>query len=206
MARYDGFIAGKYPGATKKASGGGTQSLTVKPPTPSQLTQMTQRDGYDVVSPPSAPRVVASASAAPAPAPISFDDFVNNDFFYQQQLAENSRLLSDFDAETLRMRQETEARQALQRQYLAERLADMGIESAGDQASRGLLRSGSTFKKQDRINQYGVQQENDIAQMLTDLLSQRTAGRVSQEQANRAAINQVLNQLATRFNQQQQIA
>lgn len=184
------------------------QKLTVNPPSRTDLQQMGARDGYDVIPAPAAgPAIVSGGGrAAPQPAPITFDDFVKNDFFYNQRLAENERLLSDFDAETLRMQQETEARQQLQRQYLAERLADMGIASAGDQAARGMLRSGSTFQKQDRINQYGAKEENTIAQLLTDLLSERTSGRVAQEQANRAAINQVLQQLASRFNSEQVIA
>lgn len=146
------------------------------------------------------------ASAASSPAPMSLEDYISGNFLYNSQEGENSRMLQDFDAETLRMQQETEAQQNLQRSVLQQVLNNMGIESAGGLASRGLLRSGINFQEQDKINQYGVQQENGIAQMLTGLLSQRTGGRLSQEQANRQALNQVINQLTSQFNASQAVA
>lgn len=212
---YEGVGARKVAKKAAVSGGGGQslkvsppQSLIVRPPSTQDLVQMGHRDGYDVIPAPKAASGggggggVATA-AAPA---MTLDDFIKNDFFYNQQLGENERLLSDFDAESLRLQQQTEAQQRLQRQYLADRLADMGIENAGGMAANGLLRSGMTFQKQDKINEYGVQQENDIAQTLTDLLGNRQSGRVQQEAANRAAVNNILNQLAQRFNASQQIA
>jgi hypothetical protein len=202
-----GGTAGGVASAFGRGGGGGGQSLTVRPPTPQDLTQMGYRDGYQVIPAAQTSGGGGGGFATAAAAPVmTLDDFIKNDFFYNQQLGENERLLSDYDAESLRLQQQTEAQQALQRQYLADRLADMGVENAGNMAANGLLRSGLTFKKQDRINEYGVQQENDIAQTLTDLLGNRQSGRVQQEAANRAAVNNILNQLAQRFNASQQIA
>jgi len=141
-----------------------------------------------------------AAPVAPAAPQMSFDDFVAKDFGYTQTKNENSRRLQDYDAETLRSQQETEAEQEMRRAALDETLTTMGGDWANDAANRGVLRSGLYLQGQDQVDQQGVEGNQDIDQLLTNLISQRQGGRVQQEATNRGALNDVLSQLSQKFN------
>lgn len=138
--------------------------------------------------------------------PLTFDDFISKNFGYNQLRTEQGRQLSEFDNDTLRQRQLTEADQGLKRAALGKALSQMGSDWANDSASRGLLRSGLYLQGQDKVDQAGVTGNQDIDQMLTDLLGERGQGRVSLEQQQRAALNDVLSQLSQQFNKQLGIA
>jgi hypothetical protein len=173
------------------------------------------RDDY-TVTPPVAPAPVlggggggggrsGGAAAAAAPA-LTLQDYINSAFPYVQQQQTNGLNLQDFDAGTLQQQQQTQAQQDLQSSQLQNSLDTMGLNSAGDLASRGLLRSGLNFQAQDKINQYGVQQHNQIAQEMTDLVNQRAQARLQQIQANNAALNNVIASLTSQFNGQNAVA
>lgn len=142
--------------------------------------------------------------AAPAAPPMmNLDDFIKSNFLYTAEKNEGKRRLEDWDAETMRLQQETEADQKMRRAALGRRLDDAGTANAEDMAGRGLLRSGLTFQNQDRIEEEGVEQENVIAQLLTNLIGQRGHGRLNQEAQNRSALNDRISQLTDQFNQKQ---
>lgn len=146
----------------------------------------------------------ATAAAAAAPIKIpTLDQFISGDFGYNQTKQENDRRLNDFDAETLRGRQTTEADQNMRRTALQQVLQDAGGDWASDSANRGLLRSGLYQQGQDRfVDQRGVQGNQDIDQILTQFIQQRGSARVDQEAQGRSALNDVLSQLSQRYNQQ----
>ncbi len=147
---------------------------------------------------------VATAAAAATPR-VSLRDFIDQDFGYQQAQAEygdNGRRIRDFDSETTRLRGETERDQEVRRQDLTQDLGEASIESAEDLAGRGILRSGGLFVEQDKINQEGNRRRAAIDDLLTDFLSQRGSGRLQQQQANRQALNEQINQLTQRYQSQ----
>ncbi len=146
-----------------------------------------------------------AAAATQAAERPSLDDYIKSNFLYTSQENENERMLDDFDADTLRQQQDVEADQSVRRGDLYRRQADAGNANAEDFASRGLGRSGLVFQGQDRINAAGADQENSIAQLLSDLLSGRQQGRAQQEQANRSALNERINQLTSQFNSGQTV-
>lgn len=142
-----------------------------------------------------------AAGAVGAIAVPSFDQYIANDFGYRQAENENTRRLNDFDAETLRGRQQTEAEQGLRRTALQQVLQDAGGEWAGDTADRGLLRSGLYQQGQDRfVDQRGVQGNQDIDQLLSEFISNRGAGRIQEEASGRNALNEVLSRLSADYN------
>lgn len=141
-----------------------------------------------------------------APAPMTFDDFVKKNFTYTQTQNEGARRLQDFDAETLLKRQQTEAEQNMRRTALQQTLQQMGGDWANDAANRGILRSGLYLQGQDRVDKQGVTGNQDIDQLLTNLLQERSSGRVQQEASNRSALNDVLSQLSQQFNSGLQVA
>jgi hypothetical protein len=108
---------------------------------------------------------------------MTLEKFIQNHILRQQAENEAQRSLEDFDAETLRGKQETEADMAVREQDLDMQLADMGRDSAGDFASRGLERSGLMFQRQDRINEEGVRRRGDISDLLTQFIGDRGRGR-----------------------------
>ena len=142
----------------------------------------------------------AAAPVAPAAPKMSFDDFIAKDFGYKQTKNENSRRLQDYDAESLLLQQQTESEQDMRRTALEETLQQMGGDWANDAANRGILRSGLYLQGQDQVDQQGVEGNQDIDQLLTNLQSKRSTGRVAQEAANRNALNDVLSQLSEKFN------
>lgn len=142
---------------------------------------------------------VAATQAAAAP---SLDDYIKNNFLYTSTADQNQRQLDDFDAQTLKGQQDVQAQQALKQQNLQQNLNDAGQANAEDLAGRGLLRSGINFQNQDRINQGGEQQQNQIAQLLTDFTGQRQTGRQQQLTANQAALNAQIAALTQQFNGQ----
>lgn len=142
----------------------------------------------------------AAAGMAAAAPRMTFDQFLSGNPLYAMAMNENSRQLQDFDAETLRMTQETEAQQGLQRAALQRALASMANQGQGDLNARGIGRSGLAFQQQDEVNQYGVQQGNVIDQLLTSLLGQRTSGRIGVETQGRQAQNSLVERLLNQFN------
>lgn len=137
-----------------------------------------------------------SAPAAPAPPPRrSLADVIAQDYGLRQQQEESLRREGEFDLETGRLRGETEREQAVRRGDLQEDLGDMSLDSSEDLAGRGLLNSGGLFVNQDRINAEGSKRENSIAEMLTNLLSERGSGRLNLQAQNRNAYNERMNAL-----------
>lgn len=130
----------------------------------------------------------AMATAAPAITPPSLEDYVKNDYLVSQQDQENQRTLSDFDMQTTRDRSLVQLDQQGRLKTLEGQLNEAGTNSAGDLASRGLLRSGFTAQAQDRINQEGVKQRQSVADLLTNFTSGRQTARLDQEAKNRAAL------------------
>lgn len=133
---------------------------------------------------------------------MSLEDFIQNHILKRKADAEASRMLDDFDAETMRLKQETEADQAVRNQDLDMYLADAGRDAAGSLAARGLERSGLLFQAQDRINEEGVRRRSSIADLMTQLVGQRGRGRQEAERSARQMINQRIQQLSEMFNEQ----
>ena len=146
----------------------------------------------------------AAAMVAPAGPAMSLEDFIQNHFLKKQTENEMARALEDFDAETMRMQQETEADMALRQQDLQRDLDDAGLENAGSFAARGLDRSGLVFQAQDRINAEGQQRGRQIQEMLTSLLGDRGRGRIQQQRQGEALLNQRIAELTRQFNEQNQ--
>jgi len=166
-------------------------SMGYNPPKPAPQTQSLYRGGGGGGG---------AAAAAPAAPRQTFDQFLAGNPLYTMAMGESGRQLQDFDAETLRMQQETEQQQALQRAALQRSLADMANTGQGALNARGIGRSGLAFQQQDKTNQYGVEQSTGIDQLLTALLGQRTSGRLAVEQQNRQAQNTLIEQLLSQFN------
>jgi hypothetical protein len=146
----------------------------------------------------------APAVAAPPPRP-SLRDFIDNDFGYRQaqdEYGDEGRRIREFDAETLRGRGETERDQGVRREALDQDLAGESIDVAEDLAGRGMLRSGGLAVEQGRVNRSGAQRRSAIDDLLTDFISQRGSGRVQQQQANRSALNDRINQLTQQYSAQ----
>lgn len=146
---------------------------------------------------------IASMIAPSAPT-ITLEDFIQDHFLRRQTENENARGLEDFDAESLRLRQETEADMRLRQQDLQRDLDDAGLENAGSFAARGLDRSGLVFQGQDRINAEGARRGQQIQEMLTSLLGDRGRGRVERQRSGEALLNQRIAELTRQFNDQNQ--
>jgi len=129
------------------------------------------------------------AAPAAAPARKSLAQVIDEDFALRQQYDENSRLEDEFETETGRLRGETERDQAVRREELQTDLADMSLDSSESLAARGLLNSGGLFVNQDKINAEGGRRESTIADMLTNLLTQRGQGLMQVQAQGRNAIN-----------------
>lgn len=145
------------------------------------------------------------AAAAPTPPRISLQDYINNDFAYKQsqdEYGDGGRRMQEFDAQTARQRGETERDVDFRKKNLEGELGEASIDSAEDLAGRGMLRSGGLFLAQDKINQEGNQRRSSIDDILADFISQRDTERVSQQQQNRAALNEQLNQITQRYQSQ----
>lgn len=141
---------------------------------------------------------VGGAAAAP-----SLQDYINSNFLYQQQQGVNNDSLNNFDADTLAQTQETQAQQALKEQQLGQQQNQLGQTNADNLAAHGLLDSGINFQNQDKIDANGNQQKSAIDSLLTNLVSTRAQGRLTQQQANQQALNTVMNQLSQQFAGQQ---
>lgn len=146
----------------------------------------------------SAPAAVATQAAARP----SLSDYIDSNFLYQQQQGANNDAMNNFDAQTLKGQQDTQATQALRGQELQQNQDQAGNANANDLAAHGLLNSGINFQNQDRINAQGVNQQSSIDNLLSDFISGRQQGRQSQGNANRQALNGVMNQLTQQFNTQ----
>lgn len=144
--------------------------------------------------------------AAAAPAPMDFSQYLPQNFLYQQQKSEGSRLLDDYDATTLFQKQQTEADQGLRRAGLRTALNDMTLGNAGDFASRGLLRSGLFLQGNDKIAAEGVNQETSIQKLMSDLIASRTSGKNSLIAQNNSSLNDVIAKVMDQFNQTQRIS
>lgn len=142
----------------------------------------------------------SAAVAAPVPQRMSLQDYIANDFTRRQEEEAANRRMTDFDADTMRQRQFVEQDQTMKRNELGRDLGQAGIENAETMAGRGLLRSGGTFLNQDKINQQGVEKEANIADLLTKFISDRGQGRLSQEAANRQAMNERLANITNQYN------
>jgi hypothetical protein len=146
---------------------------------------------------------ISGGAPAVAAAPrVSLRDFIDNDFSYRQAQDEfgvGGRREQEFDAETKRLRGETEADQKVRREQLTQDIGDESIDAAEDLAGRGMLRSGGLFQEQDRINRSGAQRSSAIDDILSDFLSTRATGRLAQQQQNRAAINDRIQQLTSQY-------
>lgn len=105
----------------------------------------------------------------------------------------------EFEAETGRLRGETEREQGVRRQKLQTDLGEMSLDSSEDLASRGLLNSGGLFLNQDKINAEGAQRENGIAELLTNFLSQRGQGLTQLQSQGRNALNERINQITQQY-------
>lgn len=191
--------------APKTGKGGGTQSYSA-PPT--AVMPPVTRDPF-IISSPSDPISSGGGGGGGGMDTVSrpsLDDYIKSNFLYTQTDNEGKRRLDDFDAEGLRLQQETEAEQRNRRNALQRDLAEASQASSEGLAGRGLLRSGFLFQNQDKINSIGAEKENDIASLLTDLISGRQSSRRQLEASNRDALNQQIQKLTDQFNSQQQIA
>ncbi len=130
----------------------------------------------------------------------SFDQYVSGDFGYNQTRNEGDRRLQDFEAQTLLGRQQTESDQNMRRSALQQTLSQMGGDWANDAANRGILRSGLYLQGQDKVDQQGVQGNQDIDQLLSQFITGRQSEKVNLEQQNRSALNDVLSQLSQKYN------
>lgn len=140
--------------------------------------------------------------AAPAPAAPtrrSLASVIDEDFALRQQRDENARLEAEYGAETGRLRGETERDQAVRREDLQTDLQDMSLDSSESLAARGLLNSGGLFVNQDKINAEGGRRENSIADMLTNLLSQRGSGLMNVQAQGRNALNDRISQITQQY-------
>lgn len=169
----------------------------IRPPQPPATTRVTP-PARPTQQQNTAPRGTAVAPQAnPTP---TLEDYIRNNFLYTQRMNENERTLQDFDAGTLKGRQDTEADQGKRRINLRTQLDDAGEENAGDFASRGLLRSGLLFQAQDRIDAAGAEQGNLIDQLMSDFIAQREQQRLAREQENRRAQDKVVGDLTQQYN------
>ena len=144
----------------------------------------------------------APAAATAAAARPSLSDYINSNFLYQQQQGANDDSMTNYDAQTMKGQQDTEATQALRGNDLRQNQDQAGNANANDLAAHGLLNSGINFQNQDRINAQGVNQQASIDNLLSDFISGRQQGRQTQGNANRQALNGVMNQLTQQFNTQ----
>jgi hypothetical protein len=147
-----------------------------------------------------APSPAAAAAATQAAARPSLDDYIKSNFLYNSAKNQGDNALSDYNAGTIKGQQNVEADQGLRMNRLDQSLADQGNQNADNLAAHGLLRSGFNFQNQDKINQQGDVQKNNIANMLTDFLGQRSTGQQAQVNANQQALNTAISNITTQFN------
>ena len=186
------------------AMGGGFTGITPTSSAPPQALaqQATQQSA--------APQMQAGGGGGSAPAAVatqaaarpSLSDYINSNFLYQQQEGANNDAMNNFDAQTLKGQQDTQATQALRGHELQQNQDQAGNANANDLAAHGLLNSGINFQNQDRINAQGANQQSSIDNLLSDFISGRQQGRQTQGNANRQALNGVMNQLTQQFNTQ----
>lgn len=147
----------------------------------------------------------AAPAAAAAPPRPSLREFIDNDLSYRQandEFGDTGRRMREFDAETSRLRGETERDQAVRRQDLEQDAIGESQDLANDFAGRGLLRSGGIFQQQDILNQDVGRRRSAIDDILTDFLSNRQGSRVQQQAANRQALNERLASLTNQYTSQ----
>lgn len=152
------------------------------------------------------PAAAAAAPPVPAVPRPSLQDYISNNFLYNSTKAQGDNALSDYNAGTLKGEQNVQGDQALKLNNLQTSLNDAGTQSADNLAAHGLLRSGFNFQNQDKINQQGDIQKNNIANMLTDFLGQRAQGQQQQVNANQSALNNAINNITTQYNSGQTLA
>lgn len=140
-----------------------------------------------------------SAPAPAAPARRSLASVIDEDFALRQQREENARLEQEYGAETGRLRGETEREQGVRRTDLATDLEDMTLDSSESLASRGLLHSGGFFLNNDKIDAEGARRESSIADMLTNLLSQRGQGLLGVQAQGRNSLNDRIAQITQQY-------
>lgn len=142
-----------------------------------------------------------AALAAPIVLP-NINDYIKKSYLLNSTDQEADRKLDDFDAQTLAGRQDTEADMARRQVYLDQDLDNQGQANAESFASRGLDRSGLVFQAQDKIDAAGEKQRDSINQLLTDFTRGRTTARLTQQEANRQARAQAIQQLTDTYNTQ----
>lgn len=199
----------------RRPSGGGSFATITRNVAPRRTVEQSVQQKQMMAPPAPAPAPMlgggggggmGGGAAAPAPRPpsMNLEDFIQNHFLKRQTENENARALEDFDAETLRMRQQTEGDMEMSRQDLQRDMDDMGLENAGSFAARGLDRSGLVFQGQDRINEEGQRRGMQIQEMLTSLLGSRGQGRIQQQRSGEQLLNQRIAELTRQFNEQNQ--
>jgi hypothetical protein len=150
-----------------------------------------------------APMAAAATQAAARP---SLDDYIKSNFLYNSTKAQGDNALSDYNAGTLKGQQNVVADQGVRNNRLDQSLADQGQQNADSLAAHGLLRSGFNFQNQDKINQQGDMQRNNIANLLTDFIAGRNTGQQAQVNSNQQALNTAISNLTTQFNSGQTLA
>lgn len=144
----------------------------------------------------------AAVAATAAAARPSLQDYISGNYLYKQAGDESTRRLGEFDADTGRQRGLVQADQALRRNQLKQTLDDQGESNAETMAGRGLLRSGLTFQNQDKINQFGNQQNSVIDQLLGTFAANRASQRSQQEAANRQSISDAIAKITDQYTNQ----
>lgn len=141
-----------------------------------------------------------AAPAAPAAPAMTLDQYIKNNFLYNQTQAAQSNALSNYDANTLKGTQDTQALQSQRESQLQQTQADAGNANANNLAARGLLRSGINFQNQDKINATGAQAQNGIDNLLTNFVGAQQGGRANLVNQQQQALNTVLGQVMQQFN------
>jgi hypothetical protein len=183
--------------ATSYSSGGSFGGTPAPAPQP-QASPVPQYGGGGGGG--SAPAPAMAAAATQVAARPSLDDYIKSNFLYTSAKNQGDNALSDYNAGTIKGQQNVEADQGLRNNRLDQSLADQGNQNADNLAAHGLLRSGFNFQNQDKINQQGDVQRNNIANMLTDFLGARNTGQQAQVNSNQQALNNAISQLTTQFN------
>ena len=197
IARTGTVAMGGAPTGMSLAGMGPSQPIVQQATQQAAAPQM-QSSGGALAGAGSAPAAVATQAAARP----SLSDYINSNFLYQQQNGAGNDAMANFDAQTLKGQQDTQATQALRGNELQQNQDQAGNANADNLAAHGLLNSGINFQNQDKINAQGVNQQSSIDNLLSDFISGRQQGRQTQDSANRQALNGVMNQLTQQFNQQ----
>jgi hypothetical protein len=142
----------------------------------------------------------AAAAAVPSIVLPNLDTYIAQSQLLKGVDDEGTRSLSDYDSVTGQQRTATAADQDKRRQWLQQSLDEAGENNAESFASRGLGRSGLVMQAQDKIDAQGDQQKDGINQLMTNLLANRAAGRLSQLATNRTNRQNALSQLTQQYN------